>query len=115
MEGEKGQTGGGRLARLKHMKNPRILHLNLHREFFDLIERGLKKTEYRECTPYWRKRLEGRDFDLIRFRNGYATKAPVMDVQYVAKGFRVVGSKKEYAIRLGKILKIQNYKRSKTR
>ena len=94
------------------MKNPRILHLILHREFFDLIEKGLKKTEYRECTPYWRRRLEGRDYDVIRFRNGYATKAPVMDVQYVTKGFRVVGGKKEYAIRLGKILKVQNYKRS---
>jgi len=38
-----------------------------------------------------------------------------MDVQYVTKGFRVVGGKKEYAIRLGKILKIKNYKRSKAR
>ena len=94
------------------MTKPRVLHLNLHREFFDLIEKGLKKTEYRECTPYWRRRLEGRDYDVIRFRNGYATKAPVMDVQYVTKGFRVVGGKKEYAIRLGKILKVQNYKRS---
>ena len=94
------------------MTKPRVLHLNLHREFFDLIEKGLKKTEYRECTPYWRRRLEGRDYDVIRFRNGYATKAPVMDVQYVTKGFRVVGGKKEYAIRLGKVLKVQNYKRS---
>ena len=42
-------------------------------------------------------------------------KVPCLDVQYVAKGFRVVGSKKEYAIRLGKILKIKNYKRIKTR
>ena len=95
----------------KPMKNSRILHLNLHREFFDLIERGLKKTEYRECTPYWRKRLEGRDYDMIRFRNGYATKAPIMDVQYLAKGFRIIGSKKEYAIRLGRILKLSNYQR----
>jgi ASC-1-like (ASCH) protein len=91
------------------MKETRILHLNLHREFFDLIERGLKKTEYRECTPYWRRRLEGRDYDVIRFRNGYATKAPIMDVQYVTKGFRIVDGKKEYAIRLGKILKVKNY------
>ena len=93
------------------MNNSRILHLNLHWEFFDLIERGLKKTEYRECTPYWRKRLEGRDYDVIRFRNGYATKAPIMDVQYLAKGFRVIVSKKQYAIRLGRILKLSNYQR----
>jgi ASC-1-like (ASCH) protein len=91
------------------MQKPKILHLNLKGEFFDLIARGLKKTEYRECTSYWRRRLEVRDYDVIRFRNGYATKAPVMDVQYVTKGFRVVDGKKEYAIRLGKILKVQNY------
>ena len=91
------------------MKPKRILHLNLHRQYFDLIATGQKKTEYRECTPYWRKRLEGRDYDVVSFRNGYATRAPVMEVEYVAKGFRVIGSKKEYAIRLGKILKIQNY------
>lgn len=92
-----------------------ILHLNLRRPFFDLIATGLKKTEYRECTPYWKRRLEGRDFDIICFRNGYATKAPTMEVEYLARGFRVVGGKKEYAIRQGKILKIKNYKRNKTR
>ena len=97
------------------MTKPRILHLNLRGVYFDLIERGLKKTEYRNYTTYWRRRLEGRDYDVIRFRNGYATKAPVMDVQYVTKGFRVVGGKKEYAIRLGKILTVKNYKRTKKR
>ena len=91
-------------------KNSRVLHLNLHREYFDLIATGRKKTEYRECTPYWRRRLEGRDYDVIIFRNGYATKAPVMEVEYVAKGFRVIEGKKEYAIRLGEIFKISNYR-----
>ena len=93
------------------MKNTKILHLNLHREFFDLIERGLKKTEYRECTPYWKRRLQGREYDVICFRNGYATKAPTMEVEYIAMGYRVVGSKKKYAIRLGRILKLSNYQR----
>jgi len=91
------------------MKKPKILHLNLRGVYFDLIERGLKKTEYRNYTAYWRRRLDGRDFDVIRFRNGYATKAPIMDVEYVTKGFRIVDGKKEYAIRLGKILKVKNY------
>jgi len=92
------------------MKTKRILHLNLHRQYFDLIATGQKKTEYRECTPYWRKRLEGRGYDVVSFRNGDGPRAPVMEVEYVTKGFRVIGGKKEYAIRLGKILKIQNYR-----
>jgi hypothetical protein len=57
---------------------PAILHLNLHREFFAQIAAGTKHIEYRDRTPYWRRRLEGRHYDVIQFRNGYAAKAPVM-------------------------------------
>jgi hypothetical protein len=38
--------------------------------------RGRKRVEYRQRTPFWRKRLEGRKYDAIKFRNGYASKAP---------------------------------------
>ena len=31
-----------------------VLHLALHREFFDAIAEGRKKTEYREDKAYWR-------------------------------------------------------------
>jgi hypothetical protein len=49
-----------------------ILHLNLHREFFSAIARKQKRIEYREQSPYWRRRLEDRKYDAILFRNGYA-------------------------------------------
>jgi len=83
-----------------------ILHLNLRREFFAQIAAKTKRIEYRDQTPYWRTRLEGRKNDVIQFRNGYATDAPVMVVEF--RGLRRYGkgSKAYYAIQLGRILKM---------
>jgi len=88
---------------------PTILHLNLHREFFSQIAAGTKRTEYRSQTPYWKKRLENRKYDVIQFRNGYATDAPVMVVEF--RGLRRYGNGRTgyYAIRLGHILKIKRW------
>ena len=72
------------------MPNLAILHLNLHREFFAQIAARTKCIEYRDQTAYWRKRLEGRKYDVIQFRNGYATNAPVMVVEF--RGLRRIGS-----------------------
>lgn len=44
----------------------RIIHLNLMREFFDAIARGEKHQEYRDRTVYWKARLKGREYDVIR-------------------------------------------------
>jgi hypothetical protein len=52
------------------MANASLLHLNLRRTYFDQIAQGGKKTEYRDRSAYWAKRLEGRAYDLIVFRNG---------------------------------------------
>jgi hypothetical protein len=87
-----------------------ILHLNLHREFFAAIANKTKRIEYRRQTPYWRKRLEGRHYELIQFRNGYATKAPEMLVEF--RGLRRYGKGRNayYAIRVGRILRIKRWK-----
>jgi hypothetical protein len=90
---------------LKH-----ILHLNLHREFFAQIVAGTKRTEYRSRTTYWCRRLEGRHYDVIQFRNGYATKAPEMLVEFGgARGIQRLGEP-YFAIRLGRILKIKRWR-----
>jgi hypothetical protein len=83
-----------------------VLHLNLHREFFAAIAAGTKRVEYRKRSPYWRKRLEGRKYDVIKFRNGYATNAPEMLVQF--RGVRKRGT--NYEVLLGRILKITRWK-----
>lgn len=88
----------------------KILHLNLHREFFVQIATRTKRIEYRSQTPYWKKRLENRKYDVIKFRNGYATKAPETLVEF--RGVRRYGKGKNayYAIRLGRILKLRRWK-----
>jgi len=84
----------------------KTLHLNLYRKYFDAILKGEKTIEYRDITPYWSKRLEGRHYDVIQFRNGYAKIAPVMIVEY--KGMVTDDLYGKYAIRLGKILESKN-------
>lgn len=86
-------------------KEAAILHLTLHRHWFDEIAAGRKTTEYRECSPFWIARLEGKRFDEIHFRNGYRPDAPFMRVECL--GISVVDGL--YHINLGKILEIRNY------
>ena len=49
----------------------RTLHIPLKAEYFHAIKRGDKPDEYRLQTRYWRKRLEGREYDQIEFTLGY--------------------------------------------
>ncbi len=88
-----------------------VLHLNLHREFFSRIAEGTKRIEYRQQTAYWKTRLENRKYDVIQFRNGYATDAPEMTVEF--RGLRRYGKGRNayYAVRLGKILKIKRWRK----
>jgi len=92
------------------MKPLKTLDLVLKREWYDLIEQGIKKEEYREIKPYWCKRLKGfarvcpyslpsstekrmcqmsgtycpSDFepvyDKIRFRRGYTKKSMTYEI-----------------------------------
>jgi hypothetical protein len=88
---------------------PEVLHLNLHREFFAEIAAGHKHIEYRKQSPYWRKRLEGRKYDAIVFRNGYARGAPEMLIEFRWLRRYGKGRNAYYAIRLGKILRIKHW------
>lgn len=47
------------------------LHLPLKGEYFDQIKAGDKEFEYRQNTPYWRKRLRNRQYDNIVLTRGY--------------------------------------------
>ena len=85
---------------------PDTLHLNLRREYFAPIAAKTKHVEYRKRMPYWRKRLEGRKYDVIKFRNGYATRGPEMFVQFRALKKR----RRYYEILLGRVLKIKRWK-----
>ena len=88
----------------------KILHLNLFRKYFDQIAEGTKTIEYRDKTDYWKKRLENREYDVIKFRNGYAKNAPTMLVEY--KGLNL-GNPFAYEIQLGKIIEVNYGKKTK--
>ena len=45
----------------------KILHLNLYRKYFDEIADGTKTTEYRDKTDYWKRRIEGKKYDIQRW------------------------------------------------
>ena len=43
-------------------------------KYFHQIKAGEKLIEYREVTPYWTKRLEGKEFNKIYIKWGYPKK-----------------------------------------
>lgn len=88
------------------MTAKRILHLTLHRKWFDQIASGEKKHEYRDVKPYWEKRIINRTYDEIHFTNGYGKNRPFMRVKW--QGYTVIGGNC-IALSIGKILEIRNY------
>ena len=87
------------------MTSNKILHLTLLKKWFDLITSGKKTKEFREVKPYWTKRLLGKSFDEIYFKNGYSKNAPFMSVE--CKGIKK--EKDNYVICLGKVLEKKNF------
>ena len=47
------------------------LILHLKKEYFDQIANGEKVEEFRLVTPYWSKRLEGRQYEQVVLLCGY--------------------------------------------
>ena len=62
-----------------------ILSLVLKGKWYDMIEHGGKREEYRDATKYWRirlhnwdKRFTAHNTPVVEFRRGYAHDAPRM-------------------------------------
>lgn len=75
-----------------------------------MIASGEKKEEYREIKPYWYKRLCGKSYTHILFRNGYSKTARSMLVELKwispAFGYPTWGApihQRIYVLRLGEI------------
>lgn len=95
-----------------------ILHLTLHKKWFDLIAVGSKTTEYRRMVPYWSKRLlkphhedpnylVAKPFDVIHFRNGYGKNAPSITALWQGIQLTIYEGKPCFEILIGKILEIE--------
>lgn len=62
-----------------------ILHLGLKRPWYRRIDRGEKRIEFREATPYWQTRIanwmrkihDGKT-PVLEFQNGYSRYSPRM-------------------------------------
>lgn len=61
-----------------------VIHLNLQKKWYDMIDNGVKLTEYRDLSDYWQKRLDkycnNKDYAplYVVFKNGYARDARTM-------------------------------------
>ncbi|MDD5050974.1 MAG: hypothetical protein PHV93_04550 [Candidatus Pacebacteria bacterium] len=59
---------------------PKILHIVVRKCWFDLMDNGYKRVEYRLVKPYWTRILMEKDcktfkkFDEVHIRNGYGGK-----------------------------------------
>lgn len=75
----------------------KILSLIVKKKWFDLIASGEKTEEFRECKPYWERRLlhgpdgEPNEYDEVHFRNGYRKGLPFMRVK--CNGLSLSGKK----------------------
>lgn len=76
-----------------------------------MIASGEKREEYREMKPYWHKRLMGKQYDAIRFRNGYSPTSPTVTVELkeLLSGLGIIEwgapyGQAVYILRLGNIL-----------
>jgi hypothetical protein len=90
----------------------------LKREWFAKIVDGSKKFEYREIKPYWTSRLSkvSAPFRLV-LRNGMNHPIPVLIVRidHVTPNPRGKARKGTYALRIGRVIKVQHWDRKKRR
>lgn len=67
----------------------KVLHLNLLKKWYEMIENGEKTEEYRSITPYWTVRLRELDvikltyrsiqYDAICFHFGYTNRTMMFE------------------------------------
>lgn len=92
----------------------KTLHLNLHKQWFDMILSGYKKEEYRQNTDYYHSKMnkvKAYNIKTITFSNGYAKNRRqfVIEILYISirEGLIEWGAEKGvvyYCIHLGKII-----------
>ena len=95
---------------MKAANNNRLL-LTITAKWYDMIESGIKKHEYREIKPHWISRLEGRSYIYVEFKNGYNKNSRKMkyEVKKITKGqgnpkWGAKEGQEYYIIHLGKKL-----------
>ena len=79
------------------------LYLIVYKEVINRIFSGEKTIEYRECTKYWKKRIEDKKYRFMRITNGYGNATrPYILMEYKPIGIVERNNKPHYAIKCDK-------------
>ena len=89
------------------------LHLILKKQWYKMIESGIKTEEYRDLTDYWKKRLVLQGFikcSIVTFHYGYTKKTMSFKINYIEinNGKEEWGAPKDenvFIIKLGERIK----------
>ncbi|MAX23409.1 MAG: hypothetical protein CMJ19_02800 [Phycisphaeraceae bacterium] len=103
-----------------------VLYLTVSRYWFDLIAQGIKKSDFRDMSVYWYRKLwndigDPRHYDEVVIRNGYSAISPTIRLEY--EGVKLTHAQtmvnypdgtilipgSSYRIGLGNILEIKNW------
>ena len=83
----------------------KTLYLPLKKEWYEMIERGVKTEEYREIKTYWNIRLIYKGLTHVKFSYGYTKRTMIFEIERITigKGNPEWGAPKEdcYIIKLG--------------
>ena len=109
-------------ASLRKEPDGKTLTLTLTRDWFLLMVQGFKTLDYRKGSPYYQRLLENRDYDFVKFKNGYSKDKPYFITEFrgvsKAKSSYIINcfdlpisvQRGDYIISLGKILFTANTK-----
>jgi hypothetical protein len=80
----------------------------IEREWLADIVAGVKKTEYRQRKPYWRKKLEAVSVPFeLRLINGMQRHAP--EVTVLVDRIRANARTRQYELHIAKVLRYLNW------
>lgn len=102
-------------------KTPKVLYLVVYKHWFDLMLKGIKKNEYRKKSKWILSRVENKEYDLIKFSNGYGKDKKYFFCKY--EGYNISNSSEiitfdehvinlqpgDVIIKLGKIIEKGNF------
>jgi len=83
----------------------RTLYLIVYKDIMERIVKGDKVVEYRECTDYWKKRIEGIPYNRLRITNGYGNNTrPYILLKYMGYDIVERNGTPHYAISINRTL-----------
>ncbi len=100
----------------------KILYLTLKKPQFEVTSSGEKKLEYRKPTQWILSRLIDKNYDYVKFTNGYGKDKPYFLCEYIDWSYAPIGThhfsnglivrvaEGDIVIKLGAILEKNNFK-----